>query len=211
MTEKEFEKWLYAEILKIHKERLPQFLIGFKQGPIDTIKNKCPMISNTSKQPYSKVTGANNYIDPIAYSRMYQKYLVELMIVRGSVDDYFFCIFDGLTCAVCKQFVGLEDFENSQCPCTELGTDEAILASWKALASSSEGVKEKGDEDEISNEYRVMLAEKLFSISPYDEDAPEGSLIDILTNLRHYCAVKNLNFEEAVRLSLAYFEIEKHQ
>jgi hypothetical protein len=42
---------------------------------------------------------------------------------------------------------------------------------------------------------------------PTDEDLQDG-LVDLLTDLRHYAALKGLDFDEAVRTSLAHFKEE---
>jgi len=60
----------------------------------------------------------------------------------------------------------------------------------------------------ITNEERCNFVMGLFDVSPYDEDAEDGSIIDILTDLQHLCAQQGWDFEEKLRTARMHFGAE---
>jgi len=63
------------------------------------------------------------------------------------------------------------------------------------------------------NEERIEFASRLFEVSPYDEHGKETSLIDILSDLRHYCYFHDIDFSACIRSSENHFneEIEGYE
>ena len=46
---------------------------------------------------------------------------------------------------------------------------------------------------------------------PVWQQSEQEVLCDLLTDLRHYCALNRLDFEEAIRLSRSHFHIERKE
>ncbi len=60
----------------------------------------------------------------------------------------------------------------------------------------------------VTNEQRCGFAMGLFAVSPYDEDAEEGAIVDILTDFMHLCRQQEWNFEEKLQTARMHFKAE---
>jgi hypothetical protein len=59
----------------------------------------------------------------------------------------------------------------------------------------------------VRDQYRVRKATK--ALAPYrDGDDTQSPVVDILTDLRHYCHYHGINFEDAAATSLDHFTTE---
>ena len=61
---------------------------------------------------------------------------------------------------------------------------------------------------EVSNEMRAMYAKRALDMPPYDEN-PDYALVDLLTNLMHYCDQHGIEFEKELRRAREHFKAEK--